>query len=59
MKEDQNVEIELPQGTELTNIAGVDMPSGDIGHALQLVEFCETFGEVEFDKSVTFSEAII
>lgn len=46
MNEGHKVEIQLPQGTELTNLAGIDMPSGDIGHALQLLEFCETFGEV-------------
>ncbi|KAK9080350.1 hypothetical protein SSX86_000108 [Deinandra increscens subsp. villosa] len=44
--EDQNVELQLPQGTELTNLAGIDLPLGDAGHALQLLEFCETFGEV-------------
>ncbi|XP_024975584.1 uncharacterized protein LOC112513527 [Cynara cardunculus var. scolymus] len=44
--EDHNVEIQLPQGTELINLAGIDMPSEDIGHALQLLEFCEAFGEV-------------
>ncbi|KAK1407427.1 hypothetical protein QVD17_39043 [Tagetes erecta] len=44
--DDHNVEIQLPQGTELTKLAGIDLPSGDIGHALQLLEFCETFGEV-------------
>ena len=45
------MEIHLPKGTELINLAGVDMPSEDIGHALQLLEFCETFGEVNFYKS--------
>ncbi|KAL8244204.1 hypothetical protein R6Q59_010462 [Mikania micrantha] len=44
--EDQNVELQLPPGTELANLVGIDMPLGDIGHALQLLEFCETFGEV-------------
>ncbi|KAL8216086.1 hypothetical protein R6Q57_022923 [Mikania cordata] len=44
--EDQNVELQLPQGTELANLVGIDLPLGDIGHALQLLEFCETFGEV-------------
>lgn len=43
---DHNVEIQLPQGTELFNLAGIDTPSEDIGHALQLLEFCEAFGEV-------------
>ncbi|XP_071704278.1 uncharacterized protein [Rutidosis leptorrhynchoides] len=46
IEDDEKVEIELPEGTELTNVDGIDMPSGDIGHALQLLEFCETFGEV-------------
>ena len=49
-KED-DVAIQLPQGTELTNLAGIDMPSGDIGNALQLLEFCETFGEVSLIES--------
>ncbi|KAD1443143.1 hypothetical protein E3N88_42814 [Mikania micrantha] len=40
--EDQNVELQLPPGTELANLVGIDMPLGDIGHALQLLEFCET-----------------
>ncbi|XP_076944975.1 uncharacterized protein LOC143615850 [Bidens hawaiensis] len=44
--EDHDVELQLPPGTELTNLAGVDLPPGDIGHALQLLEFCEAFGEV-------------
>lgn len=44
--EEDDVVIQLPQGTELTNLAGIDIPSGDIGNALQLLEFCETFGEV-------------
>ncbi|KAF5806628.1 putative transcription factor & chromatin remodeling DDT family [Helianthus annuus] len=44
--EDNDVKLQLPQGTELTNLAGIDLPSGDVGHALQLLEFCETFGEV-------------
>ncbi|XP_076893890.1 uncharacterized protein LOC143546018 [Bidens hawaiensis] len=44
--EDHDVELQLPPGTELTNLAGIDLPPGDIGHALQLLEFCEAFGEV-------------
>ncbi|PWA97826.1 zinc-finger domain of monoamine-oxidase A repressor R1 [Artemisia annua] len=36
--EEDDVAIQLPQGTELTNLAGIDMPSGDIGNALQLLE---------------------
>ncbi|KAK6913483.1 Zinc-finger domain of monoamine-oxidase A repressor R1, partial [Dillenia turbinata] len=39
-------EIQLPQGAELTNVAGVDVPTEDVGHALQFLEFCATFGKV-------------
>ncbi|KAJ9567444.1 hypothetical protein OSB04_003410 [Centaurea solstitialis] len=48
--EDHNVDIQLPKGTELINLAGVDMPSEDVGHALQLLEFCEAFGEANFES---------
>ncbi|KAA8542680.1 hypothetical protein F0562_023821 [Nyssa sinensis] len=40
------VEIPLPQGIELTNVANIDMPAEDVGHALQFLEFCEAFGKV-------------
>ncbi|PSR96562.1 Cell division cycle-associated 7-like protein [Actinidia chinensis var. chinensis] len=40
-----DVEILLPQGTELTNVANVDLPAEDIGHALQFLEFCEAFAK--------------
>ncbi|KAK6927970.1 Zinc-finger domain of monoamine-oxidase A repressor R1, partial [Dillenia turbinata] len=39
-------EIQLPQGAELTAVGGVDVPTEDVGHALQLLEFCLTFGKV-------------
>lgn len=38
--------IELPQGTSLVTVAGIDLPPTDIGHALQFLEFCAAFGEV-------------
>ncbi|CAK9147792.1 unnamed protein product [Ilex paraguariensis] len=40
------VEIQLPQGIELTNVANVGITAEDIGHALQFLEFCEAFGQV-------------
>ncbi|KAM7475379.1 hypothetical protein LguiB_022622 [Lonicera macranthoides] len=43
---DSVAEIPLPQGTELTNVANIDMPAEDVGHALQFLEFCEAFGKV-------------
>lgn len=38
--------IPLPTGYDLVNIAGVDLPKEDAGNALQLLEFCSTFGKV-------------
>lgn len=35
--EDHKVEIQLSPGTELTNLADIDLPSGDLNHALQLL----------------------
>lgn len=37
----------LPTGSELVTIAGVDLPKEDAGNALQLLEFCYTFGKVD------------
>ncbi|XP_052174898.1 uncharacterized protein LOC127789880 isoform X2 [Diospyros lotus] len=41
-----DADISLPQGIELTNVADFDLPAEDVGHALQLIEFCEAFGKV-------------
>ncbi|PSR87806.1 Cell division cycle-associated 7-like protein [Actinidia chinensis var. chinensis] len=38
--------IPLPQGTELTTVAGIDLPLDDVGHALQFLEFCAAFEEI-------------
>ncbi|GKB77521.1 zinc-finger domain of monoamine-oxidase A repressor R1 [Tanacetum coccineum] len=38
--------IPLPTGSELVTIAGVDLPKEDAGNALQLLEFCYTFGKI-------------
>lgn len=45
-EEPKEVEIILPHGTEMTNVANVDFPVQDVGDALQFNEFCSTFGEV-------------
>ncbi|KAF6143778.1 hypothetical protein GIB67_016699 [Kingdonia uniflora] len=40
------VDIPLPQGTDLTNVAGIDFPAKDVGPVLQFLEFCKSFGKV-------------
>ncbi|XP_057951740.1 uncharacterized protein LOC131146279 isoform X2 [Malania oleifera] len=39
-------EVLLPQGIELKNVADIDIPAQDVGHALQFLEFCKAFGQV-------------
>lgn len=41
-----SVDVPLPRSIELTNVAGIDLPPEDVGHALQFLEFCSTFGKV-------------
>ncbi|KAJ6862228.1 hypothetical protein NC652_039152 [Populus alba x Populus x berolinensis] len=41
-----DVEIELPQGTFLTAVAGIELPPETVGNALQFLEFCASFGKV-------------
>ena len=43
---DSHVEILLPQGIQLSSVASIDMLTEDVGHALQFLEFCEAFGQV-------------
>ncbi|XP_059642758.1 uncharacterized protein LOC132284649 [Cornus florida] len=43
---DLDSEISLPQGIELTTVAGIDLQPEDIGHALQFLEFCAAFAEI-------------
>lgn len=38
--------IQLPQGASLTTVAGIELNSEDVGHALQFLEFCAAFGKV-------------
>lgn len=43
---DSHVEILLPQGVQLSSVASIDVSADDVGHALQFLEFCEAFGQV-------------
>ncbi|KAI8541812.1 hypothetical protein RHMOL_Rhmol08G0091200 [Rhododendron molle] len=43
---DIDVDILLPQGAEVTTVAGVDLPTEDVGYALQFLEFCTAFNEI-------------
>ncbi|KAK9272138.1 hypothetical protein L1049_002508 [Liquidambar formosana] len=47
-----DADIPMPQGTELTTIAGVELLPEDVGQALQFLEFCATFGKVLNVKKV-------
>ncbi|KAI8528706.1 hypothetical protein RHMOL_Rhmol12G0168500 [Rhododendron molle] len=38
--------LKLPRGIELSNVAQIDLPAEDIGHALQFLEFCAAFAKV-------------
>ncbi|GJT02263.1 zinc-finger domain of monoamine-oxidase A repressor R1 [Tanacetum coccineum] len=49
--------IPLPTGSELVTIAGVDLPKEDAGNALQLLEFCYTFGKI-VDVTTGQAEAV-
>lgn len=44
------VDVVLPPGSLLTNVAGIDLLPDDIGHALQFLEFCSAFREVIYGK---------
>ncbi|XAR71349.1 hypothetical protein NMG60_11028563 [Bertholletia excelsa] len=39
-------DIPLPLGTQLTNVAGIELPLEDVGLALQFLEFCAAFEEI-------------
>ncbi|XVF80438.1 hypothetical protein PTKIN_Ptkin15bG0073100 [Pterospermum kingtungense] len=50
--------IQLPQGTSLITVAGIDLPPKDVGLALQFLEFSAAFGEV-LDMKKGQAESII
>ncbi|XP_057809572.1 uncharacterized protein LOC131023930 [Salvia miltiorrhiza] len=39
-------DIPMPLGTELNNVAGIDVSTEDVGNALQFLEFCAAFGKI-------------
>uniref|UniRef100_A0A0D9WEV8 DDT domain-containing protein n=1 Tax=Leersia perrieri TaxID=77586 RepID=A0A0D9WEV8_9ORYZ len=39
-------EVVLPKGIPVTNVAGAEWDSDDVGSALQFFEFCRTFAEI-------------
>ena len=41
-----DVDIQLPQGTCLTAVAGIELHPENVGNALQFLEFCASFGKV-------------
>jgi hypothetical protein len=41
-----NKNIVQPKGTLITNVAGVELDSRDVGAAIQFYEFCRAFAEV-------------
>ncbi|KAJ6354688.1 hypothetical protein OIU77_005317 [Salix suchowensis] len=41
-----DVDIQLPQGTCLTAVAGIELSPENVGNALQFLEFCASFGKV-------------
>ena len=45
-------EILLPPDKELKEIFGIEVPSKDVGNALQLLEFCKVFGKVWFHVNI-------
>ncbi|XP_068463275.1 uncharacterized protein [Phaseolus vulgaris] len=51
-------EILLSPGTKLKEIFGIEVPSKDVGNALQLLEFCKVFGKA-LDLKEGEAEAIL
>lgn len=43
---DMDADFVLPHGTELTSVHDIQIPSEDVGKALQFLEFCAVFGKV-------------
>ena len=41
-----DADIPMPQGASLASIADIELPPEDVGHALQFLEFCASFGKV-------------
>ncbi|XP_052197579.1 uncharacterized protein LOC127804687 isoform X3 [Diospyros lotus] len=58
LNKDIDANITLPEGTELTSVAGIDLPPEDVGHALEFLEFCSAFGKglLELDATAKHFE---
>lgn len=41
-----DIDVQLPQGSSLITVSGIDLPPKDVGHVLQFLEFCAAFGMV-------------
>lgn len=44
-KEEDQVEIKLPQGNIAINVSGIDLAPEDAGNVFQFLEFCSAFGK--------------
>ncbi|GAB4827841.1 hypothetical protein Ancab_034726 [Ancistrocladus abbreviatus] len=40
----QGHDIHVPRGTEISNVADIEVHPEDVGNSLQSLEFCATFG---------------
>lgn len=46
VKEEIQFDAQLPQGTSLTSVLGIDIPTEEVGNVCQFFEFCLAFGKV-------------
>jgi hypothetical protein len=44
-----DADIPMPQGASLASIADIELHPEDVGHALQFLEFCASFGKVNLN----------
>lgn len=45
-KEEDQVEVNLPQGNSSITVSGIDLAPEDVGNVFQFLEFCSAFGKV-------------
>jgi len=46
LKEEIQLEAQLPEGISLTCVSSIDIPTEEAGNVCQLFEFCSAFGKV-------------
>ncbi|XP_051115224.1 uncharacterized protein LOC127240542 [Andrographis paniculata] len=51
--------LPLPEGEVVSSVGGVDLPTEDAGNAIQLMEFCASFGESQVDAQVSQTEKYV